>query len=221
MKALSMENILLLCSMVVLATMVTGIARTQAQPTVTLTATPSVVAGGQTITVTWTASDDTSYTDWIGLYEQGAPNTSYLAYKYTEGSASGSVTFNAPETPGTYEFRYLLNNGYTDVATSNPVIVLRALLSGLVYIPPDVPDIGYSFDEDSFLYFYSSEPVLNYDITLGQWVEEGPDGLIFIDWPFYYIFDTGHLMFAWPPESGLWVYYFSTGQWTKLPRIIP
>ena len=206
--------------MAVLATMVTGIARTQAQPTVTLIATPSVVAGGQTITVTWTAGGDTSFTDWIGLYEQGAPNTSYLAYKYTGGSASGSVAFSAPESPGTYEFRYLLNGGYTNVATSNPVIVLRDLLSGMVWMDGE-SDFGYSLDENSFLYFYSSEPVLNYDITLGHWVEEGPDGWIFIDWPFYYIFDTGHLMFALPPESGLWVYYFSTDQWTRLPRIIP
>jgi hypothetical protein len=29
----------------------------------------------------------------------------------------------APATAGSYEFRYLLNNGFTDAAKSNPVTV--------------------------------------------------------------------------------------------------
>jgi len=30
---------------------------------------------------------------------------------------------------------------------------------------------------------------------------------IYVDWPFYYMLDTSTLMFAWPPVSGLWVFY--------------
>ncbi len=82
-------------------------------------------------------------------------------------------------------------------------------------------DFGYSLDEGNWLYFYSSTPVLNYNITKGQWDPVGPVGLIYVDWPFYYVFVTNCLMFAIPPESGLWVYHFSTGEWTVLPRIIP
>ena len=92
-------------------------------------------------------------------------------------------------------------------------------VSGLIFMPPDIRDFGYSLDEGNWLYFYSSVPVLDYNITLGQW-DEGPEGWIYVDWPFYYILDSGYLMFALPPVSGLWVYHFSSGQWTILPRII-
>ena len=94
-------------------------------------------------------------------------------------------------------------------------------LSGWIFMPPDVPDFGYSLDEDSLLYFYSFVPVWNYNLTTGEWNTEGAKGLIYVDWPFIYEFDTGTLWFALPPESGLWVYHFSTGQWEVLPRIIP
>ena len=95
-------------------------------------------------------------------------------------------------------------------------------LSGLIYMPPDVPDIGYSLDEDDYLYFYSSEPVWNYNFTTGEWNTVGPEGWIYAEWPFIYELDTATtLWFALPPEGGLWVYHFSTGQWEVLPRIIP
>ena len=92
---------------------------------VTLTATPGTVTAGGTVRVSWTAPGGSSMADWIGLYQIGAPNTSYLTYRYTNGAASGS----APETPGTYEFHYLLNNGHTDVARSNPVTVTAPMPS--------------------------------------------------------------------------------------------
>lgn len=60
--------------------------------------------------------------DWIGLYESGASNRSYEAYKYTSGDRTGFVTFRIDE-PGTYEFRYLLNNGYTSVEETGEVVV--------------------------------------------------------------------------------------------------
>ena len=84
--------------------------------------------------------------------------------------------------------------------------------------------IGYSLDEDDFVYFYSPEPewvVWNYNFTTGQWVPGEPMGWIYVDWPFYYELDTSTLWFALPPESGLWVLHFSTGEWELLPRIIP
>ena len=37
--------------------------------------------------------------------------------------SSGTRNLTAPSTPGTYEFRYLLNNGYTSVVTSSAVTV--------------------------------------------------------------------------------------------------
>lgn len=89
-----------------------------------VTVSPSTVSPGGTITAIWTApAGQTASTDWLGLYAVGAPATSYLAYQYTGGGTSGTATFTAPAPFGSYEIRYLLQDGYTEAATSNPVIV--------------------------------------------------------------------------------------------------
>ena len=88
-----------------------------------LTASPSTVNAGQSITVSWTAPSGQLATDWIGLYKVGDPDTGYSAWQHTGGTTSGSTTFTAPSQAGQYEFRYFLNNGYTKTATSNTVTV--------------------------------------------------------------------------------------------------
>ena len=92
----------------------------------TLVASPSTVAPGGQIAVTFTAPVGSSSLDWIGLYRVGAPNTDYLDGGYTTGLSSGVLNGNAPSQTGQYEFRYLLNDGYTSVATSNTINVQAA-----------------------------------------------------------------------------------------------
>jgi len=94
-------------------------------------------------------------------------------------------------------------------------------LSGWVYMPQDVPDLGYSLNEADLVYFYSFDFVQSFNTTTGGWSVHMPTDWVCFYWPFYYELDTGALWFAYPPESGLWVYHFSTNQWTVLPRIIP
>jgi len=94
-------------------------------------------------------------------------------------------------------------------------------LSGWVFMLPDIPDIGYSLDEGDLLCFFSFDFVQSYNITVGEWFSYMPMGWIYVDWPFYYESDTDVSWFALPPEFGLWVYHFSTGEWEQLPRIIP
>ena len=80
-----------------------------------LTATPSTVAPGASVTVEWSAPAGSSAHDWIGLYREGEPdNHNYLwpFWFYTNGSTSGSRTLTMPSEPGRYVLRYLLNNGY-------------------------------------------------------------------------------------------------------------
>jgi uncharacterized repeat protein (TIGR03803 family) len=89
----------------------------------TLTASPDAVGAGDPITARWTAPPGRSAVDWIGLYAVGAPNTDPIEWQYTNGASCGSVTMTAPDTPGQYEFRYLLNDGFTDAARSNSVTV--------------------------------------------------------------------------------------------------
>jgi hypothetical protein len=93
---------------------------------------PPTSAAGGVVTATWSAIPSPSATDWIGLYQPGAPNTAYLAWIYVSCSqapggamAGGSCAFTIPNglPPGTYELRLLSNNGYTSLATSNPLTV--------------------------------------------------------------------------------------------------
>jgi hypothetical protein len=92
-----------------------------------LTATPSTAAFGGNITVNWTAPADHAANDWIALYKVGNDNRTYITFQRpTPGATNGSLTFTAPNTAdpttaGQYEFRYLLNDEFTDVAKSNAV----------------------------------------------------------------------------------------------------
>jgi len=93
--------------------------------------------------------------------------------------------------------------------------------TGWVFMPPDAPDIGYSLDEGDLLCFFSFYFVQSFNPVAGEWFSHIPMGWVYVNWPFYYELDTGDSWFALPPASGLWVYHFSTNQWTVWPRIIP
>ena len=106
-----------------------------AAATPTLSASPSSVAAGSSVTATWSGIPSPTNTDWIGLYLPGAANTAYLAWMYvscshTAGSAmaAGSCALSIPGglTPGTYQLRLLSNNGFTVLATSNDFTVTAA-----------------------------------------------------------------------------------------------
>ncbi len=67
----------------------------------------------------------------MSLAQVGSALTSYLDWKYLNGTRnlpatglrSATLPFTMPQTPGSYEFRFLANNGYTLYATSPPVAV--------------------------------------------------------------------------------------------------
>jgi hypothetical protein len=97
-----------------------------------LSASPPTVAHGGSVTATWSGIPSPTTTDWIGLYAAGAANTAYITWIYVSCSqtpgaamAAGSCPFTIPSTvtPGMYELRLLSNNGYTRLATSNPLTV--------------------------------------------------------------------------------------------------
>jgi hypothetical protein len=108
-----------------------GYTRVATSPTVTttapgysVTAAPSSVAPGGTISVGWTAPPGRPLNDWLGLFAVGASNRQYISWVHTGGAQSGNTTFTAPQTPGTYEIRYLLNDGYTDLAATSNLITV-------------------------------------------------------------------------------------------------
>ena len=86
----------------------------------TLSASPTTVVRGGTVTATWSGIANATATDWIGLYTPGAANTAYIDWIYVSCSktagaarASGSCPFVVPSTvaPGTYQLRLLPNGG--------------------------------------------------------------------------------------------------------------
>ncbi len=90
----------------------------------TLNVSSTLVNVGGALSVSWTApAGQTFAKDWISLYRVGDPNTAYKQWVYTNGATSGTFNTTAPLTSGTYEFRYLRNDGYTDVVRSVPVTV--------------------------------------------------------------------------------------------------
>src|SRR6266852_973676 len=93
----------------------------------TLSASPTSVFVNGTVTATWSGIPAPSTSDWLGLFNPGAPSTGFYLYSSgaTNGQASGSVPFTllANATPGTYELRLFSSSSYTLLATSNSFTV--------------------------------------------------------------------------------------------------
>jgi len=93
------------------------------RPGYSLTTSTNIVAPGGQLSVSWTTSN-AGHNDWIALFKKGDTNMGRTWFVgWTEGAASGSFTLGAPNEPGEYEFRYLLDDGFGDAAVSNLVTV--------------------------------------------------------------------------------------------------
>jgi len=113
---------------------VSGYTRVATSPVINVTAAPppppaqlapnvTTATVGSPVTVSLTGGPG-GPTDWIALAATGAANNNYLQWVYVgSGVTSRDWTVNMPTTPGTYEFRLFLNNGYTRAATSPPITV--------------------------------------------------------------------------------------------------
>ena len=89
-----------------------------------LTVSTSTAATGEPVTVTLTNGQG-NFQDWLALAATTAVNTSKIQWVYVPtGATTMTWTVNMPTTPGTYEFRYFLKNGYTRAATSPAVTVV-------------------------------------------------------------------------------------------------
>ena len=87
----------------------------------TLTPSTDVVDAGGQMSVSWTAPGGRAG-DWIAVFRMGASYEDEW-YGLTNGAPSGTHTLTAPARPGQYEFRYLVDDGFMDVARSSPVTV--------------------------------------------------------------------------------------------------
>jgi hypothetical protein len=92
-------------------------------PAPVLTVSTVTASGGATVTVTLIGGSGGA-TDWLALAATGAANASYLSWTYVgDGVTTRTWTVTMPTTPGTYEVRLFLNNGYVRVATSPAITV--------------------------------------------------------------------------------------------------
>jgi hypothetical protein len=66
--------------------------------------------------VEWTAPQGHSDRDWIGLYSFGEGAVGYEAYHFLTSGTAGTVSFTAPEVPGSYILRVLIDYGFTTPA---------------------------------------------------------------------------------------------------------
>jgi hypothetical protein len=115
-------------SLTVLATSATITVAAVGSPTVTPSATTGTVGAPFTATV---ANGPGHPMDWVGLYATGAPSANSLQWKYLNstqtapatGLTGGTPTFTMPNTPGTYQLRFFLNNTLTVLATSATITV--------------------------------------------------------------------------------------------------
>jgi hypothetical protein len=88
---------------------------------VTLTPSTNVIDAGGEMSVSWTAPGGRAG-DWIAVFRVGASYEDDW-YGLTNGATSGTHTLTVPTRPGQYEFRYLVDDGFLDVARSSPVTV--------------------------------------------------------------------------------------------------
>lgn len=106
-------------------------------------ASPVSIAPGGIVTVSWKAPSNHSAKDWIGLFLVGMPTAgnTYISYRYVPAGTSGILTFTAPTTSisQTYEFRYLLNDGYSPAASSNALTVSGGGALPVSPTPPPPP----------------------------------------------------------------------------------
>jgi len=88
---------------------------------VTLTPSTNVIDAGGEMSVSWTAPSGRTG-DWIAIFRVGG-NYEDDWYGLTKGATSGTHTLTVPARPGQYEFRYLVDDSFRDVARSSPVTV--------------------------------------------------------------------------------------------------
>jgi hypothetical protein len=91
----------------------------------TLVVSPSTVAPGGTVTITWAGIPTPSPSDWFSLNPVNSSDLSYVTYVYGNGQAAGSMTFTLPASlaPGTYDMRLFSNNSMNRLALSNVITV--------------------------------------------------------------------------------------------------
>jgi len=173
-----------------------------AQVTVNGTSPPTAVSVGAGSHVTVGVTDGPANAgDWIALYATSSPDTTYVTWRYLNGTTTAPATglstatldFAVPASGGGYEFRFFAANGFVRLATSTTVVVASSsavLDVNGVSAPGAVSVAGGSVAVVSV----SAGPA-NATDWVGLYVQGSADGA-FVDWR--YLSDT-----ALAPATGV------------------
>ncbi len=98
---------------------------------VVVSASAASVTAGRPLTISWSGISNPTAGDWIGLYQPGAPDSSYVDGVYadscaqtssgTAAPATGSCTYTMPSAPGSYRFQLYTGSATGLLTTSNPI----------------------------------------------------------------------------------------------------
>jgi hypothetical protein len=93
------------------------------QPTVTVS--PTTVAPGGTVTISWTGISSPTPHDWFTLNPLNNNDHNWLAWLYSDGRPASSVTFQLPASlpAGLYDLRLYSNDSWTRLSLSNIISV--------------------------------------------------------------------------------------------------
>jgi hypothetical protein len=89
---------------------------------VTLTPSVNAIARGAELSLSWSVASEGG-NDWIEFSKTNDSNLFHGWSAFTDGKTSGTFTLTAPSQAGQYEFRYLIDDGWSDVARSTMVTV--------------------------------------------------------------------------------------------------
>ena len=96
-------------------------------PPPSLSASPSTVVRGTSVTATWSGITGASPMDWIGVHTASGPDSAFINWRYVNCSQTpggpvpaGSCAIPVPVTavPGSYQLRLFRNDGFVKMATS-------------------------------------------------------------------------------------------------------
>jgi hypothetical protein len=96
-----------------------------AAASISVTASPATVKAGTPVTVSWSNIPKPTSGDWVALYAAGAPDSVVKTWRYTGGTATGSINLTVPwgSAPGSYEVRLFSNNSYSRLGTASVTVV--------------------------------------------------------------------------------------------------